>query len=35
MTDRFDPAVADPAWQGRWADKASFVADSGSAKPKA
>ena len=35
MTDRFDPAVADPAWQGRWANEASFVADSGSAKPKA
>ena len=35
MTDRFDPAVADPAWQARWADEASFVADSGSPKPKA
>ena len=35
MTDRFDPAVADPAWQARWAEEASFVADSGSAKPKA
>ena len=35
MTDRFDPAVADPAWQARWADAASFVADSGSPKPKA
>lgn len=35
MTDRFDPAVADPAWQARWADANSFVADSGSPKPKA
>ena len=35
MTDRFDPAVADPAWQARWAEQASFVADSGSPKPKA
>ena len=35
MTDRFDPAVADPAWQARWAAEGSFVADSGSPKPKA
>jgi leucyl-tRNA synthetase len=35
MIDRFDPAVADPAWQARWADAGSFVADSGSPKPKA
>ncbi|MCY7398274.1 MAG: class I tRNA ligase family protein, partial [Sphingomonas bacterium] len=35
MTDRFDPAVADRAWQARWAEEASFVADSGSPKPKA
>ena len=35
MTDRFDPAVADAAWQDRWAEAASFVADSGSPKPKA
>ncbi|MCY7339665.1 MAG: leucine--tRNA ligase, partial [Sphingomonas bacterium] len=35
MTDRFDPAVADRRWQQRWADAGSFIADSGSAKPKA
>ncbi|MDQ3079964.1 MAG: leucine--tRNA ligase [Pseudomonadota bacterium] len=35
MTDRFDPAVADAAWQARWVDAASFVADSSSPKPKA
>jgi leucyl-tRNA synthetase len=35
MTDRFDPAVADPAWQKRWAESESFVADSASSKPKA
>ena len=35
MTDRFDPAVADPAWQARWAEEGSFVADSDSPKPKA
>ena len=35
MTDRFDPAVADAAWQSRWAEAASFVADSSSHKPKA
>jgi len=34
MTDRFDPADADPRWQKRWADAESFKADSGSAKPK-
>ena len=34
MTDRFDPAVADAAWQQRWADAESFRADSNSAKPK-
>ena len=35
MTDRFDPAVADPRWQQRWAEAQSFHADSNSAKPKA
>jgi leucyl-tRNA synthetase len=35
MTDRFDPAVADRAWQQRWDEARSFVADSGSPKPKA
>ncbi len=35
MTDRFDPAVADRRWQQRWADSASFQADSNSPKPKA
>jgi len=35
MTDRFDPAVADPAWQARWSDAGSFVADPRSPKPKA
>jgi leucyl-tRNA synthetase len=35
MTDRFDPAVADPRWQKRWAEADSFCADSNSAKPKA
>ncbi len=35
MTDRFDPAVADAAWQARWAKAASFVADSSRPKPKA
>ena len=35
MTDRFDPAVADGAWQKRWAEANSFAADSASAKPKA
>ena len=35
MTDRFDPAVADAMWQARWAEAASFVADSSSPKPKA
>ncbi len=35
MTDRFDPAVADAAWQRRWAEANSFVADSASPKPKA
>ena len=34
MTDRFDPAVADSAWQKRWADAESFRADSASPKPK-
>ena len=34
MTDRFDPAVADPRWQQRWAEAQSFRADSNSAKPK-
>ena len=34
MTDRFDPAVADPRWQKRWAEADSFCADSNSAKPK-
>ena len=35
MTDRFDPAVADAAWQKRWAEANSFVADAASPKPKA
>ena len=35
MTDRFDPAVADSAWQQRWAEANSFVAHSASPKPKA
>jgi len=35
MTDRFDPAVADPRWQQRWAEAQSFQADSNSPKPKA
>ncbi|MEO6113791.1 MAG: leucine--tRNA ligase [Sphingomicrobium sp.] len=35
MTDRFDPAVADAAWQRRWAEANSFVANSASPKPKA
>ncbi len=41
MTDRsgpgprFDPGLADAAWQERWAKAGSFVADSMSAKPKA
>ena len=35
MTDRFDPAVADPRWQQRWAEAESFRADSNSTKPKA
>jgi leucyl-tRNA synthetase len=34
MTDRFDPAVADPRWQQRWAEAQSFRADSNSPKPK-
>jgi leucyl-tRNA synthetase len=34
MTDRFDPAVADRRWQQRWAESASFHADSNSPKPK-
>ena len=25
MTDRFDPAVADHAWQGRWADEGRWT----------
>src|SRR5215216_1311590 len=35
MQDRFDPAVADPRWQQRWAEAQSFQADSNSPKPKA
>ena len=35
MTDRFDPAVADPRWQQRWAEAESFRADCASPKPKA
>ena len=35
MNDRFDPAVADPRWQVRWADAKTFEADSDSPKPKA
>jgi leucyl-tRNA synthetase len=34
MTDRFDPAAADPRWQRRWEEAKSFSADSGSPKPK-
>ena len=34
MTDRFDPAVADPRWQQRWAEAQSFRADSDSPKRK-
>src|SRR6187401_2323717 len=34
MTDRFDPAAADPRWQESWEEAKSFSADSGSAKPK-
>ena len=34
MSDRFDPAVADRAWQERWDAAGSFVADSASPKPK-
>jgi leucyl-tRNA synthetase len=34
VTDRFDPAVADPRWQQRWAEAQSFRADSNSPKPK-
>ena len=34
MTDRFDPAAADPRWQKRWEEAKSFSADSGSPKPK-
>ena len=34
MSDRFDPAAADPRWQKRWEEAKSFSADSGSAKPK-
>jgi leucyl-tRNA synthetase len=34
MTDRFDPAVADPRWQQRWAEAQSFRADSNSSKRK-
>src|SRR6187549_450287 len=35
MTDRFDPAAADPRWQKRWEEAESFSADSASPKPKA
>ncbi len=31
---RFNPAAAEERWQARWAEQASFVADSASAKPK-
>jgi len=34
MTGRFDPSTADRRWQERWEEQGSFVADSGSAKPK-
>jgi leucyl-tRNA synthetase len=34
MTDRFDPAAADPRWQKRWEEAQSFSADSASSKPK-
>src|SRR3954469_3409084 len=34
MTDRFDPAAADPRWQKRWEEGQSFSADSAAPKPK-
>ena len=34
MSDRFDPAAADPRWQKRWEEAKSFSADSASPKPK-
>jgi len=34
MTDRFDPASADPRWQRVWEDRQSFRADDNSAKPR-
>jgi leucyl-tRNA synthetase len=34
MTGRFDPSTADQRWQARWEEQGSFVADSGSSKPK-
>ncbi len=35
MTDtRFDPSIADGRWQRAWDEAGTFVADSGSAKPK-
>jgi len=34
MSGRFDPNVADPRWQARWAEEACFNADADSDKPK-
>jgi len=34
MTGRFDPSTADRRWQARWDEQGSFIADSGSSKPK-
>ena len=34
MSDRFDPAAADPRWQQRWEEEKSFCADSASSRPK-
>jgi len=35
MSERFNPSVADPRWQQRWAEAQSFRADSNSPKPRA
>src|SRR3954453_21419871 len=34
MSGRFDPNVADPRWQARWAEEACFNANADSNKPK-
>ena len=34
ITDRFDPASADPRWQAAWAEAQSFKADDASPKPR-